>query len=330
MFLTTLQQVAILLIFIAIGYFFRKKNIINDGAKKTMAALLVNLFAPAYSISSLSQQLSIEKIIDYGLYFIGGIAITIFFIFFAILLAKLTSRSKKQQNLLKYVFAFGNVGYFGYPVVGAVFGEEVKALMILFCIPMSIAISTYGYTILMEREYHGDIINSSARKKYVADRLRFLYSAPFIGTMVGLIIGLAPITLPRFVIDLLNLAGNCHSAIAMILTGTVLASTPILRMFKSIKAYVIAFIRLVGIPIIVGGILYIVHLFGANGPNFVTIYRLCVIVSAMPVGMNVVIFPESCGRDSTKGAKMCLMSYIMSLLALPLVFTLMEMVIKTF
>mgnify|MGYP003301357804 CR=1 FL=1 len=104
MFLTTLQQVAILLLFIIIGYFFRKKNLINDGAKKTMAALLVNLFTPAYSIASLSQQLSIEKIKDYGIYFIAGIILTVFAILLAIIFARLLGREKLQRNILKYAF----------------------------------------------------------------------------------------------------------------------------------------------------------------------------------------------------------------------------------
>ena len=49
-----------------------------------------------------------------------------------------------------HALAFANIGYFGYPVVGAVFGEAVKASMILFCIPQTIAINTYGYKILTE------------------------------------------------------------------------------------------------------------------------------------------------------------------------------------
>ena len=330
MFLTTLQQVAILLLFILLGYFFRKKNLINDGAKKTMAALLVNLFTPAYSISSLSQQLSIDKIRDYGIYFIAGIILTIFVVFLAILLARMLGRDKLQRNILKYAFAFGNIGYFGYPVVGAVFGEPVKALMILFCIPMSIGINTFGYAVLTAKVTDNQSIEGVIEKRTWAQKLKFLYSAPFIGTMVGLIIGLIPITMPPFVINLLNVAGNCQSATAMLLTGSVLANIPFLKLFTSFKPYLIGVIRLLVLPVIVGSILYVIHLCGVSGEVYKTVFRLSVIVAAMPVGMNVVVYPESCGMDSTEGAKMCFMSYILALGALPLVFTLMELVVKTF
>ena len=323
-FLSTLQQVAILLIFILIGYFLRKKEIINDSGKKVLAGLLVNLFSPAYAISSLSQQLSISQIAKYGVYFLSGTALTLFLIFLALPFAKALGKNKLYINILKYAFAFGNIGYFGYPVVGAVFGEATKALMILFCIPMSVGINTYGYTVLTER-VDGDALNEQlSQKRSLKTKLRFLYSAPFIGMMIGVLIGLLPITLPGFFINLFDLAGNCQSATAMLLTGAVLAGVPFLKLFTSVKPYIIGIIRLLVLPVIVGSLLYLVHIFGARGELFQTIFRLSVIVSAMPVGMNTVVYPESCGMDSTEGAKSCFISYVLALGALPLVFMLVE------
>lgn len=324
MFITTLQQVAILLIFILLGYLLRKKEIITDSGKKVLAALLVNLFSPAYSIASLSQQLSFDDIAKYGIYFLVGTALTLAVIFIAMPLAKMLGKDKLQKNILKYAFAFGNIGYFGYPVVGAVFGEPMKALMILFCIPMSVGINTFGYTVLTEKVNDNEPIGMVNKTKSFKTKFRFLYSAPFIGMIIGMIIGLLPIKLPLFFINLLNLAGNCQSATAMLLTGSVLAGVPFLKLFTSIKPYVIGFIRLLIIPLIVGGVLYVVHICGVSGEIFQTVFRLSVIVAAMPVGMNVVVYPESCGLDSTEGAKMCFLSYIMALGALPLVFTVME------
>ena len=321
-FLSTLQQVAILLIFILIGYFLRKKEVINDSGKKVLAGLLVNLFAPAYSISSLSQQLSISQIAKYGVYFLSGTALTLFLIFLALPFAKALGKDKLYRNILKYAFAFGNIGYFGYPVVGAVFGEPTKALMILFCIPMSVGINTYGYTVLTERV---DALSEQlSQRRSLKTKLRFLYSAPFVGMMIGVFIGLMPITLPKFFISLFDLAGSCQSATAMLLTGAVLAGVPFLKLFTSVKPYIIGIIRLLVLPVIVGGLLYLVHIFGVKGELFQTVFRLSVIVSAMPVGMNTVVYPESCGMDSTEGAKSCFISYVLALGALPLVFMLVE------
>ena len=45
-------------------------------------------------------------------------------------------------------------------------------------------------------------------------------------------------------------------------------------------------------------------------------------VMSMPIGVNTVVFPESCGEDATDNARVLFISYIMALLFLPLVFSL--------
>ena len=42
-------------------------------------------------------------------------------------------------------------------------------------------------------------------------------------------------------------------------------------------------------------------------------------IAAMPIGLNAVIFVEASGRDSTDNARMCLVSYILALITVPLI-----------
>ena len=321
-FIKTLEQTSILLIFIFTGYFLRKKEVINESGKKVLAGLLVNLFSPCYAIASLSSQLSIEKINQYLVYLLAGTILAIVIIFVALPFARLLGKDKLERNILKYALAFANIGYFGYPVVGAVFGEPVKASMILFCIPQSIAINTYGYQVLTSKvvETPKDLENAMEHNKKKFDwkeNFRFLHSVPFIGTMIGLVLGLLPITMPAYVINLLNLAGNCQSATAMLLTGAVLAGVPFLKLFTSWKPYVIGFIRLLLIPIILGVPMYFL---GLRGDLFI----ICMACISIPVGMNVVVYPESAGLDGTSGAKMCFISYVLAVATLPVVFEIIK------
>ncbi|MBO7149740.1 MAG: AEC family transporter [Clostridia bacterium] len=321
-FIKTLEQTSILLIFIFTGYFLRKKEVINESGKKVLAGLLVNLFSPCYAIASLSSQLSIERINEYLTYLLAGTVLAVVIIFVAIPIARILGKDKLEKNILKYALAFANIGYFGYPVVGAVFGEPVKASMILFCIPQSIAINTYGYQVLTSKvvETPKDLENTmeNSKKKFNwKENFRFLHSVPFIGTMLGVVLGLLPITMPEYVINLLNLAGNCQSATAMLLTGAVLAGVPFLKLFTSWKPYVIGFIRLLLIPAILGVLMY---LFGLRGELFI----ICMACISIPVGMNVVVYPESAGLDGTSGAKMCFISYVLAVVTLPIVFEIVK------
>lgn len=321
-FRSTLEQSSILLIFIFLGYFLRKKEVINEGGKKVLASLLVNLFAPCYTISSLSKELSIERINEYLIYLLAGIILTIVIIFVAIPFSKILGKGKLQKNILKYALAFANIGYFGYPVVGAVFGETVKASMILFCIPQTIAIQTYGYQILTTKisDAHDDLsVEQQVKKGKWTENFRFVKSVPFISVILGIALGLLPIKLPEYVGELLAISSDCQSAVAMLLTGAVLANVPFIKLFTSVKPYIIGLIRLIIIPVVIGGVMYLI---GVRDELLI----ISVASIAIPVGMNVVVYPESAGLDSTEGAKMCFISYVLALITLPIVFEILKQI----
>ncbi len=326
MFLTTLQQVAILLIFIFIGYFFRKKNIITDGGRKVLAALLVNLFAPAYSITSLSAVVNVKDITQCALLLLVGAVVAAVLVFVAMPFAKLLGKDKFHQNIYNYAFAFGNIGYFGYPLIYGVFGEVARAQMMLFCLPMSIVIYSYGYYILTRPADQLSVQNlKNQNKKSMAKRLSFLYNPPLIGAYIGIALGLLQsgvgFEIPKFFTDLFTAAGNCQSVPAMLITGSVLAGVPFKKLFTSWKPYVIGVIRLLVFPLIFSLLILIVYLIGWRDQTFMQIAFISILSVGMPVGMNVVVYPESVGADSTEGAKTCFISYVLALITLPIIFS---------
>ena len=325
LFFTTLQQVGILTIFIFIGYLFRRKNWISDDGKKTLAKLLVCCFAPCYSVMSLSKVVNVYDIVQYMYLIFSGVGVTFVGILLANLFARWISRERLQRNIFIYALAFSNIGYFGYPVVAAIFGEIMRAQMMLFCLPMSIAINIYGYYLLSNKEQ---------KECSIKQKLSVFWGPLMIGTYVGILLGLLSsgfgFELPRFIIGIVETAGNCQSPVAMLLTGAALASVPLGKLFVSWRPYVIGAIRLLVLPIIVGLGFLLMDMFSSNGEIFTLIFRLSVITMALPVGMNTVVFPESAGLDGTDGARTCFMSYLLALATMPLIFTLMEMMVKIF
>lgn len=322
LFSKTLEQTSILLIFILTGYLLSKIGVITQGGKKVLASLLVNLFSPCYYMSSLSSQLSIERINEYLLYLIAGTVIALSLIFIVLPFAKLLGKDNLERNMLNYALAFGNISYFGFPVVGAVFNETIKASMILFCIPQTIAINTYGYQILTSKiattpEEVANLLNNNKKKNNLISNLRFLYAPPFIGTVLGVVFGLLPFNMPSYFENLLQMSADCQSVTAMLVTGSALSSVRFLDLFTSWKPYVVGAIRLLLIPFIIGLVAYLIGIRGE-------LFTILIASIALPVGMNVVVYPESAGLDGTLGAKMCFISYVLVLITLPVVFELIK------
>jgi len=53
---------------------------------------------------------------------------------------------------------------------------------------------------------------------------------------------------------------------------------------------------------------------------------LPLLVAAMPLGLNLVVYPESMGMDASENAKMCCVSYLMAIAVLPVLFALLAKV----
>ena len=192
------------------------------------------------------------------------------------------------------------------------------AMYMIFTLPTSIGINTYGYLILTDKS--ADEVDGQAEKGGKSDLLKRIFSPPMIGTFLGLAFGLLPITLPEIVYEFLSPAKECMRAIAMLLTGIVLAGLPIKSLFTSAKAYAVGITRLIIYPIVFGGITYLLYVLGL--PKEIFILTVC--LTALPAGMNVVVFPESIGMSGKEGAQACFISYLMVIITLPLVFWVMS------
>ena len=137
-----------------------------------------------------------------------------------------------------------------------------------------------------------------------------------IGTFLGIAIGLLPIELPAVAYEFLSPASDCMAAIAMLLAGLVLSQLSARNIFTSKKAYYIGLLRLVIYPIAFGGIAYLLYTAGLSKEIFIC----TVCLTALPAGMNVVVFPEAIGISGKEGAQACFISYLMVIATLPLTF----------
>ena len=61
-FLSTLQKVGMLLIFIAVGYLLRQRKLLPENSSKVLSKLSTMIFCPAYNIKNISQNVTMETI----------------------------------------------------------------------------------------------------------------------------------------------------------------------------------------------------------------------------------------------------------------------------
>ncbi len=304
-FLTTLSKVTVLLIFIGLGYLLRSTKKLPENAGRVLSLLTTLVFSPAYTIKNLSNSLRLEKIGSQAAIIAYGALIVLATIGLAFVMAKLLARNDFERSSYTYAFSIPNFGYFGYPLVEGVFGSEVLSQLMIFCLPMTIACNTFGYLLFVK-----------GKKLTLKDILKMPVVA---AVFVGAAIGLSGVTLPALVSDVLTTAGNCMSPASMLLAGFVLGGFPLKALFKGGRSYMMSAIRLIGIPALVGGVLF---LLGVRGMYL----ALPVMILCMPLGMNLVVFPESMGIDASDNAKMCFVCNLLTIAVLPLIFALLSQI----
>lgn len=298
----TVEKVFMLLMFIAAGYILRKSGKLPDNAGKVLSALSATIFCPAYNLRNLWNNFTVAKIGENALVMGYGLLFTLIAIGVALVLARLLGKPGMERRSLSYAFAIPNYGYFGYPVIEGVFGTEFLSQVLVFIVPLSIATNTYGYLLFTP--------NGKISWKRIFNPLT-------VGVLIGMVLGLSGIPMPGVVEDVLGGAGDCMSPAAMLLAGFVLGAFPIGKLLSSVRAYVLSAIRLVGIPALFFGALW---LCGARG-----IWLLMPLtVFAMPLGLNLVVYPESQGMDASDNARMCCVSYLMAIAVLPPIFGLLS------
>jgi len=297
----TLSKVGMLLIFISVGYILRRSHKLPEDAGRVLSLLCVMVFSPAYSILNLSRNLRVEVLgeklllVGYGLAF-AAVAIAV-----GLVLGRLMGRSPMDKSSLTYAFTFPNYGYFGYPVIEGVFGTAMLGDFMVFAIPMSLLCSSYGY-VLFQKEKKLDILR--------------LLKTPLIASLViGVTLGLTGIKLPPLLESTLSGAGACMSPCSMLLAGFMLGKFPLKKLFSGIRPYYLTVIRMIGIPAAFGVVMYLCGLRGS-------LLFWPLVFSCLPLGLNLVVYPESNGFEKEAGdnAKLCFISYVLALVVLPCLF----------
>ena len=103
------------------------------------------------------------------------------------------------------------------------------------------------------------------------------------------------------------------SPLAMLLTGFVIGGYSLKKLASDKKVYLASVIRLIILPS-----LFMLVLLALKTDNAIIRAALC--ATAMPLGLNTVVFPAAYGGDTTPGASMALISHLISIITIPVMF----------
>lgn len=317
-FIYTLSPVIMLFIFMAIGFALVKARVLSADSSKTLAKLETWVFCPALSFMTMANSFTMPKLAEHGTNLLFAVILATIVLIIGISLAPLFVKERcYERNIYQYALAFANHGYMGDPLVQALFGDSVLGAYKLFCLPLTIAIYTWGIGALTPKS--GNNIKAAIMRTL---------NLPTLSMLAGMLVGATGTAgyIPEFATNALNLLKGCMGPVAMILAGAIVAKYDLMRLVKNKKVYVASALRLTVLPVIIIAIL--VGIRAAVSSIFsieisaAPIY-FAFFATALPLGMNTVVFPEAYGGDPEPGASMAIISSTLSVITIPIFYTLL-------
>ncbi len=235
-----------------------------------------------------------------GLIITGTVVLLVSFLIAKILSPSFSKGDSFLNNIYLYSFTISNIGYMGYPITQAVFGDEAMFNMMVFCIPLNVFIYSFGLAML-----------NPVNKKVT---FRSLINPVFASMILGAMFGIFNISLPQTLSGVVSMFADSMAFLAMIVTGFTIAKYPLKDMLSNPRIYLASFLRLIVIPALIVTVMILLKF-----PKTYMVSALCTL--AMPLGLNTVIFPASYGADTKPGASMALISTLGALITIPVMFT---------
>jgi malate permease and related proteins len=294
---TVIKQIISLFIVVLIGFYGRKRNIIDANLSNGLTNLLLQITLPLLVVSSFSGNYSSSMGSNIARAFIYGLAIYIITpLITKLLLIKI---EKKKRNILQFALVFSNCGFMGFPLAESVFGQEGVIYTSIFNMFYNLFIWTYGVMIFT------DIKDLKETKK--------VFKNPgIIAVFIGLFIMIFSIKIPVILLDTMKMVGGLTTPISMLIIGSLLATADFKKALKDMSIYYGSFIKLLLIPVILAAV---AALFNEKS----MVIKVFILLQAMPAGAMTSIFAENFNKEKEYSALIVSFSTLLSIITIPLI-----------
>jgi predicted permease len=291
------KQILSLFLIGIIGFYGRKRNIIDATLTNGLSKLLLEITTPLLIISSFNFKGGSELSGNAMKAFIYGLAI---FIVTPIVVKPLLAKvEKRKRNILQFAMVFSNCGYMGIPLTAGVLGEEGVIYASIFNMYFNIFVWTYGVK----------LFNDTKDIKGIKTLLK---NPGIIAVIIGIVVMIFSIQIPSLLLETMKTVGGLTTPISMLIIGSLLAATDFRGALKDATIYYGSFIKLVLLPT---GLFLISALFHENS----LVMKTFILMQAMPGGAVTTLFAERFNKEKEYSAIIVSFSTLISMITIPIV-----------
>ncbi len=299
-----LQQMTVMFLMMAVGYLCYKKQILTEEVSKKVSAIVVNVANPCMILSSAltDQQMRGKELLQT----LAIVALMyVFLLVVAQLLPKILRIRKESRGAYAAMTVFANIGFMGFPVLAAMYGNGALLYGAVFQIPFNILIYTYGVAVLTRKP--------DACGKAELDRIEILkkiFNIGVIACIAAMLIYFLRIPIPSFLQAFITNLGNLTAPLSMMIIGASLAQMPLKELFLDKKLLLFSMVKLLILPA--------VWMLMVNRVAEQEILRgVCLVMMATPAGSMTAMLAQQYGGDYETASRGVALTTVLSVITMP-------------
>lgn len=291
------EKMVVLFTILFAGFFCGKAGIMDVESNKSLSRLVANLTNPMLVLASVmtdERLLSPAEVLQVTLLAAGGYA---FLIASSLLLPRLLHLGPRERGPYRFFYIFSNIGFMGYPLVRAMFGEGAMFHLTIFVLFFQLVCWSYG----------AQTISGEGRFRL---SWRILKTPCVLSALLAYAIYLSGVHIPRIVADVVKTTGEITSPLAMLILGCALSQCSLRDVFGRPKLYLLALIKLIVVPL---AAVFVLRTF-IKDPLLLS---LTTVVLAMPAATNATILTYQNHGDDRLAASGVFLTTLLSVASVP-------------
>lgn len=322
---------------ILLGFFLRKKEILNSAASKMLTKVVLTISLPALAFTSFMKDINGEQLKQGLSILVWGFAIYILLIpITKIMYAKIKG---DKQDVYRVLTIFGSTTFFGTPIVTAVYGAVGTMYSNIFNIAYRVFLYSYAFI-----KMSGTKMDKENFKK----NMKEIFLNPIIlATFLGLFIWLFQDKLPQVAVTVngevkefaflrldqtlpwfyksLDYLKTLASPLAWISIGATLAEVPFKKAVAQKDAWGYSLIKVLLVPVINLVLLVVVSKLGILPVSFEGM-ATTVIMMAAPTATVAAAYAISYDREALFTSNCSLLSTVVAVVAMPVWIIVLEVI----
>lgn len=294
-FFDVLAEMLVILFAIAAGYGANHLGYLGGETDQKLSKLILNITMPAMIVAAVITGEELPEISVILSILEVGVVFYVLEFAFVLTVPKLLPGTAGQKGVYRYTLAFPNVGFIGYPVAVALYGDGALFYAAILALPFNLL----SYSL-------GPLMLAGAGRF----RWRQLLSPCIVASVLGLVLALTRLRPPAMVGEMLDFVGSITVPLSLLVVGSLLAHMSPGKVLRSPKLWVLSVLRLLVMPAFLCLVLRGMHIEAM-------VLGIAVSQMGMPVAVNGTLLSMEYGGDTEAMAQVTFLTTLGAIVTIP-------------